>query len=290
MNAVFLSGGGARGAYEVGVLKALLKDGPPVQLLGGASIGAINAVLTATGQLEEVAERWMSASSFRFFPPRVDLWNLHKWPGILDNRNLARRLQTDVRWSRLPHSPIHVFIAATNLTLRSNEVFENSEITYRHVLASAAIPLLFPPVKIGKSWYIDGGFSLLRPLKPLLKAGASRIFTVFLTPRRPRREGAANILEMADRALEVILSSALAADRKQIESTNQEIVRLREKGIDLSEFRLKPYREVSVVPIYPSMELGKLGSYLFSSKQQVNKMMEMGMTDCYRVLKQQNIL
>ncbi len=50
MNAVFLSGGGARGAYEVGVLRALMKDGPPIKLIGGASVGAINAVLAATGQ------------------------------------------------------------------------------------------------------------------------------------------------------------------------------------------------------------------------------------------------
>ncbi|MBW1808300.1 MAG: patatin-like phospholipase family protein [Deltaproteobacteria bacterium] len=290
MNAVFLSGGGARGAYEVGVLRALMKDGPPIKLIGGASVGAINAVLAATGQLDELAEVWQNMSTFKVYRPRLDVWKLRTWTSLFDNRALFKRLRDEVHWARLPHSPLQVVISATNITLRTNEIFTSSDITYRHVLASSAIPILFPPVRIGKHWYIDGAFSLLRPLKPLLNAGADRIFTVFLSPRRPRLRPPSNLFQLADRVLEVILSSSISADRKQIDNTNQEIERLVSLGIDPDTFRHKPYRPVKVIAIYPSRDLGNVGSYLIVSGDKAKELMELGMTDCYRVLKRHNLI
>jgi len=290
MNAVFLSGGGARGAYEVGVLKALLKDGPPIHILGGVSIGAINAVLACTGQLDQLTEVWESMSIFRVYRPRLDVWNVPNWTSLTENRPLLKRLRDGVHWARLPHSPIQVFISATNINLRQNEVFTNSEITYRHVMASAAIPILFPPVRIGKHWYIDGAYSHMRPLKPLLKAGADRIFAVFLSPRRPRLSPPTGLFEMADRVLEVILYSSIAADRAQIENTNLEIDRLTELKVDPATFQHKPYRKVKVMAIHPSRELGKVGSYLMVSGDKAKELMELGMSDCYRVLKRHEFI
>jgi len=290
MNAVFLSGGGARGAYEVGVLRALLKDGPPIHMLGGASIGAINTVVAATGQLEDVVEVWQNTPTLKVYRPRLDVWNFLKWQSLMNNNGLMKRLRDQIHWARLPHSPLQVFISATNITLRTNEVFTNSDITYRHVLASAAIPILFPPVRIGKYWYIDGAFSMLRPLKPLLKAGAEQIFTVFLSPRRPRIQPPTSLTELADRVLEVILSSSIAADRKQIENTNEEIDRLVAAGVDPATFQHKPYRPVKVMAIYPSRDLGKVGSYLYISGDKARELIELGMTDCYRVLKRHKLI
>lgn len=290
MNAVFLSGGGAKGAYEVGVLLTLLRDGPPVHLVGGVSVGAINAVLLATGQLEELAGVWQELSTLKVYRPRLDFWNLKNWTSLLSAGGLEKRLRDQVRWSALAHSDIQVFISATNITLRANEIFSNADITFRHVLASAAIPVLFPPVRIGKYWYIDGAFSLLRPLKPMVQAGAERIFTVFLSPRRPRLEPPAHLLQIADRVLETILSAAMAGDRHQIENVNREIERLRSQGVDPATFQHKPYRPVEVIGIYPSRDLGSLSSYLLVSGERTRELIELGMTDCYRVLERHDLL
>lgn len=290
MNAVFLSGGGARGAYEVGVLRTLLKEGPDIELIGGASIGAINAVLAATGQLDQLAEVWRHMSTLRVYRPRLDVWNFLKWKSLAINRGLFERLRDQVHWAHLPHSRLQVFISATNILLRKNQIFSNDEITYRHVMASAAIPILFPPVRIGKHWYIDGAFSLLRPLKPLVKAGASRIFTVFLSPRRPRLEPPADLFQMADRVLEVILSSAIAADREQIENTNREIERLKAMDIDPATFQHKPYRPVQVIAVHPSRDLGNVGSYIFISGTKARELMDLGTADCYRVLRRHELI
>ncbi len=290
MNGVFLSGGGARGAYEVGVLKTLLADGPPIQVIGGASVGALNAVLAATGQLDELVDVWRQMSTLKIYRPRVDFWNFFKWRSLMENSGLVKRLKKDVHWAKVPHSRLQVFISATNISLKTAEIFTNSDITYRHVLASSAIPILFPPVRIGKYWYVDGAFSLLRPLKPLLAAGAGRIFTVFLSPRRPRLQEVSNVFDLADRVLEVILSSAIAGDREQIENTNKEILRLREQGTDPALLKHKPFRLVEVISIYPSRDLGTIGSYLHFSSSRAGELIELGMTDCHQVLKRKNLI
>lgn len=253
-------------------------------------MGAINAVLLATGQLEELAGVWQELSTLKVYRPRLDFWNLRNWTSLLVTSGLEKRLRDQVRWSGLSQSDIQVFISATNITLRTNEIFTNSDITYKHVLASSAIPVLFPPVRIGKYWYIDGAFSLLRPLKPLVQAGAERIFTVFLSPRRPRLEPPAHLLEIADRVLETILAAAMTGDRHQIENVNREIQRLRAQGVDPAAFQHKPYRPVEVIAIYPSRDLGSLSSYLLLSGERTRELMELGMTDCYRVLERHNLL
>ncbi len=290
MNAVFLSGGGARGAYEVGVLKALLERGPPISIAGGVSVGALNAVLLATGQVEQLAETWQNLSTLQVYRPRLDLWRVTSWNSVMNNRGLVSRLKDEVQWSRLASSRVRVFISATNITLRRNEIFTNSEITFRHVLASAAIPILFSPVRLGQYWYVDGAFSLLRPLKPLVKAGADRIFAVFLAPRRPRLSPPANLFQMADRTLEIIISSSIAEDRHQIENTNREIERLQSMGVDPEVLQHKPYRPVQVIGIYPSRDLGSVGSYLLVSGSRAKELMELGMTDCYRVLERYGLM
>jgi len=290
MNGVFLSGGGARGAYEVGVLRTLLQEGPPIQVIGGASVGALNAVLSATGQLDELVDVWDKVSTLKIWRPRLDVWNLRKWTSLTDNTGLVKRLKTRVHWAKLAHAKMQVFISATNISLKTSETFTNADITYRHVLASSAIPILFPPVRIGKYWYVDGAFSLLRPLKPLLKAGAGRIFTVFVSPRRPRIKELTNVFDLSDRVLEVILSSAIASDREQIENTNAEILRLRSKGIDPGLLQHKPYRQVEVIAIYPSRDLGTVSSYIRFSASRAKELIELGMTDCYQVLKRKNLI
>ena len=290
MNAVFLSGGGARGAYEVGVLSTLLKDGPPIQLIGGASVGALNAVLAATGQIDELIDVWRNMSTLKIYRPRLDVWNLWKWRSLADNSGLVKHLKNKVHWAKLVHSHMQVFISATNISLKTSETFTNTDITYRHVLASSAIPILFPPVRIAKHWYVDGAFSLMRPLKPLLQAGAERIFVVFLSPRRPRLKKLTNVFDLSDRVLEVILSSAIATDRDQIERTNQEIIRLREQNIDPAVLKHKPYRPVEVISLYPSRDLGTVSSYIRFSGTRARELIELGMTDCHQVLKRKGLV
>jgi NTE family protein len=233
--AVVLAGGGARGAYEAGVLSVLLPaleaHGMRPDLFMGTSAGAINAVglasrahLRATASSSAVLDLWreVHASSVFRGPLHGAFGKLfgrghdaRQARALLDTAPLARTLERVVDWDRL-HANVGedgiaaVGVVATSSCARHSTVFlEAAErlprppadaeraIVYvptvleaRHVLASSAIPLLFPPVEIERppeaaGWYFDGGVRLNTPIKPALALGAARVVVVATAPVEP---------------------------------------------------------------------------------------------------------
>lgn len=220
--AVVLSGGGARGAYEVGVLMALLeraRPGVPVaDLVCGTSVGAITGAWLAAGADEpaeivrQLAALWDSLALedvLAFGPgqiaslPRL-LWGGGKAAGLFDARKLFSALERQVRWDRISERIAQGRLAALTITathvatgrptvfmqrrtplershhLGRQVVVRDTAITAEHVLASAAIPILFPPVAIGGEIYCDGGLRLNTPMGPAIRLGADRVLVTGL--------------------------------------------------------------------------------------------------------------
>src|SRR5690554_2076496 len=196
--ALVLSGGGAKGAYQAGVIKGLLKMSLKFQLIIGSSIGAFNGALLAefinsgysnreTGaRLERV---WNELEDFLCFNWSGFLSNILKpvkIPSIFSNRELKRLLNTyfpeERSFSDFKHCQLS--ITGTNLNRRKLTIFDyNSSVPVnRAVLASMAFPVAFPAVKIEGDNYIDGGILSNAPLKEAILWGARNIYVVFLTP------------------------------------------------------------------------------------------------------------
>jgi len=233
--AVVLSGGGARGAYEAGVLSVLVprlvEEGHQPQLLLGSSVGALNAVgfaaLWQHGPQQAVARGlaiWRSVDKSQVIKPiltwQVPLTALRyaggilslpkvRVPSLLDPQPLRENLRRWIDWAAL-HRNLRrgllegVGVVATSAktgrpvvftecrqplslqlpSLRSHAVsYVPCRLTAEHVRASAAIPILFPPVHVhtpraAAGWYIDGGTRLNTPLKPALDLGAQRLVIV----------------------------------------------------------------------------------------------------------------
>jgi len=228
--AVVLGGGGARGAYQVGVLRYVGRRFPDlrISILTGVSVGSINTVYLANhpGNLGEqtagLAELWAKLSVDRVF--RVDarsllghgarfLGQLALWGGVrgappfrglVDSQPLAETLRRELcsRDGSLPgiaanleRGPLravaltatHYATGATITWCQGRGIREwdrpqrrsvTSQIRVEHVMASAAIPLFFPAIRIGESWYGDGGVRLHAPLSPASHLGASKILAV----------------------------------------------------------------------------------------------------------------
>lgn len=234
-----LSGGGARGAYEAGVLRYILDDlpretgvRPRFDIVCGTSVGAIHAAFIAAtadetegrGQrLVEIWEHLQVDEVFRF--SAGDLLGIPR--KLLGVRNVARKLREGQRPDRLfglldtgpleelvlrsiPWSKIgqnvqrglveSVCIAATQLATGRAVVFcqqrsralppwashthirmQPIRLSPVHALASAAIPLLFPAVRVGARYYADGGLRLNTPLAPAVRLGANRVLVVGLS-------------------------------------------------------------------------------------------------------------
>jgi NTE family protein len=196
-----LQGGGSFGAFTWGVLDRLLEpDGPEIDMISGASAGAVNAVLLADGMAaggreaarERLARFWdrvggssigsrgtitaMAVQWARFASP------LHLNP--LGLNPLRDPLAESVDFDRLRReSPVRLLIAATRVRDGHPRLFREHEITLDAVLASACLPFLQPAVEIDGEAYWDGGYSANPPLRQLVvDTKAHDILLVRLVP------------------------------------------------------------------------------------------------------------
>jgi NTE family protein len=229
--AIVLSGGGARGAYEVGVLRYLYGEfarrygrAPHFDFYSGTSVGAVNSTaLAATINdpgpgMNLLADVWLNQDlgdvlAFNF----VQATRLYRvWlgggvaAGIFDSRPLARMISHKIPWRQLVRnlkaSRLKALtVSATNVRTGRSTVYidrargiplpksgprvviQPSHILPQHVLASAAMPLVFPPVRIGNDYFCDGGIRLNTPTSPAIHLGADRLFVIGVTT--PGRQG-----------------------------------------------------------------------------------------------------
>ncbi|MFI9023921.1 patatin-like phospholipase family protein [Streptomyces sp. NPDC053560] len=269
-----LAGGGARGAYEAGMLATLLptlaefRQRPDVFV--GTSAGALNAVLFASlahlpaqQAADEALRAWRGLTKdqvFAAFLPAVPalLWqylttlfdpSAPPVSGLLDTRPLRETLRAKPDWHRL-HANMRsgavqaVAVATTDCRSGRTEIFvegpraatlpesdadravdyTRTVLTEEHVLASAAIPVAFPPVYIAEAdgWYMDGGVRLNAPIKPAISLGVRRVVIVATTPLRhlPRTHGrsapAPAVADVVAQVLNGVLSDRMIEDTRTL--------------------------------------------------------------------------
>lgn len=183
--AFVLSGGGSLGAVQVGMLEALAHHGIRPDMLIGASAGALNAAYVAghgftTETLDRLAGIWRSLRRQDVFPfaPHHQLLALAgARPSLCSPDGLRRLVERHVGYDRLEDSAIPVHVVATDV-LSGNEVVLSKGDPRRAVLASAAIPGVFPWVDVGGQALFDGGVADNTPISQAVALGADRIVVV----------------------------------------------------------------------------------------------------------------
>lgn len=196
--AFVLSGGGAKGAYQVGVINKLLSYGVFPDLVTGSSIGAFNGAFIAEFinrgmDVEEVTKKlevvWAETSDLLFFNWTGLIENILtplNIPSVFSNRNIAKIIDKYIQTDRnfCDYKKCQLSITGTNLDQRKSEIFDfNAKIPVKKaVLASMAYPVGLPAVEIEGNNYIDGGVLDNTPLKEAILWGAEKIFVIFLTP------------------------------------------------------------------------------------------------------------
>ena len=196
--AFVFAGGGARGAAQVGMLQALLARGVTADDIYGASVGAINAAGyagTPTAQgVERMATLWAKVTRDDVFPSgRIPgPWRfLQQREAVHSNHGVLRIIDEGLTFARLEDSPIHLEVVATSLTDGRTQWFARGPAAPA-ILASTALPALFPPVAIDGESFIDGGVVDNVPIGRAIALGAQRIFVLLCgplhyTPHRYRR-------------------------------------------------------------------------------------------------------
>ncbi|WP_444930575.1 patatin-like phospholipase family protein [Microbulbifer sp. SSSA002] len=312
-NALVLSGGGARAAYQAGVLKALAElvpeDNPrPFQVICGTSAGAMNAMLLAshTGTFKEAVDRmcsvWMQLSveqvyltSWRsllgnLFSISRSLFNRgvgrQKPLALLDNSPLRSLVEREINFENIQKNILNGHLRATSVNAlsysegQSVSFFQGAEdvkgwqrfrrfgvptqLTSDHLLASAAIPAIFPAVQLNGAYFCDGAIRLMAPISPALHLGAKRVFVVGVSDNRsPAHWGSRNshtqvsspsMAQIAGQLFNAAFIDSLEADLEHLDRVNMLL-----DYIDPSDHAdLKLLRSVESVVIEPSQSLGRL--------------------------------
>ena len=313
--ALVMSGGGARAAYQAGVLKYISDafESCNFSIMKGVSAGAINTGYLAnhTGSLREAAnamvDSWQSLtmdqvltseSTFNFFrrlmmgndgdsqEERITSSMAHQ-KGLVDPSPLRKflmdklQLGEDGRFTgvseNIASGRISAFaVTATNYMtgqsttfveggdierwVRPNRVGITTGMTIDHILASAALPLIFPAVLIDGAWYGDGGVRLTMPLSPAITMGADRILVISTRYARSRAEAdqpsvigyppAAQIIGILMNAIFLDVLDQDAQTLQRINDLIQHIPKRNRNGL----------RPIRLLMLRPSVDIGKLAA------------------------------
>ena len=324
--ALVLSGGGARGAYEAGVLRYALgklapRRGPSAipQIFCGTSVGAINAcALAARAELPDLgvrllADRWESLRLEDVFKLGWgDLTAIARWlvgkpvvdgvTSLLDARPLAVLVREFVPWRALHQNVAdcrvravtlsatdvetgHTIIfveSATDHALYSTDAsveYVSTRLKPQHALASAAIPIIFPTVRVGGRLFVDGSVRQNTPISPAIRMGCERVLVIGLRadPRtllaRASRRQAASEQESLSAPLYLFgkLLDALLLDRVENDLANLRRVNAALRALSPGILEEQPValalvaaggslRPVSDLFIRPSQDLGKVAA------------------------------
>ena len=196
MLAFVLGGGGTKGAAQAGAIRALLERGIVPDMLVGTSAGAINAAHIAARPTLEGAERleaaWHALSSEVIFGSgkRSAAWRTVRGRASLYSSD-------NLRGFLIEHAPDmstfasldkELYIVASRLRTGRTYVFGDNpnDSVLDAVMASTAIPPMFPPVQHNGVWLVDGGVSATLPLRVAIRRGATEIYAIDISSRPPR--------------------------------------------------------------------------------------------------------
>lgn len=182
---VIFNGGGFLGAFSVGYIKALWEGGIRPVHIQGTSVGAFNATaIIETESPEELEKLWLNIERGRAY--KIFDWKdipgniVRKSSSLYGNKGLLDIVQK-INFNKIINSPIELQVVVCNESKGEREVFsshdqrfkKNPDLLKEIVLASASIPGILPPIKIGEQQYSDG---IYFSLEPMIETGCDTIF------------------------------------------------------------------------------------------------------------------
>lgn len=223
MNTLVLSGGGARGAYQIGVYEALHEAGFVPDLVTGTSVGGILATLVASGASpDEMKAIWRKACRPDFIPFRKDIYRLHRWDHVRRNDRLRALVEEEIDWGAVADASIELRFTAVDVCHGERVLFDNATAGPDALLASTAIPLVFPTEQVGEHHLWDGGLLTSTPLQPAIEAGAREIYAILNDPvGRTAHHPPGNLQEALDRVIDIVNERALRRDLRRAEEINE---------------------------------------------------------------------
>ncbi len=306
--ALVLGGGGARAAYQVGVLRAIVQGYPrnhgiPFDILCGTSAGAVNATSLATHAgcfhlaVKKLNYIWGNFKTEQVYKSSISgvLKHLAKMAlkglqantinpdsgCLLDNEPLKNLLNNVMDFKRIDNNISHGKLTALSIDAscyddsKSMTFFQakqninnwsrarrrgvRSQLYTSHLLASSAIPLVFPSVKLNRQYFGDGSVHQLAPLSSPIHLGADKIMVINLDstnkPTNNKSQHHPSAASIAGHLLDTIFSDTLNSDLERLQRVNNTISLVPEDH--RKEYALRP---IETLVIRPSQDLGEIAA------------------------------
>ena len=306
-----LPGGGARNAYQAGVLKAIAEMlpedcGNPFPVICGSSSGAVNGSVLACHAnrfhkgVKNLNSLWENIHVEMVF--KTDTWTalqsglrwamafatgqLHKGKprSVLDNSPLRTRLKAHVRLGRIQRMIDSGDLRALSITacgytsgsshiyyqgvkdlkpwIRTRRQGYPTQLTLDHLMASVAIPVLFPAMKLRNEYFGDGSMRESAPLSPALHLGANRLLVIGVRNQKldivPEQNPAVpypSFAQIAGYIFDTLFMDTLDADIERLSRINHTINHTRDKRVELKDTTLRP---IEFLMISPSRDIREL--------------------------------
>jgi NTE family protein len=298
-----LTGGGARAAYQVGVVKAVrdILGNPeknPFPILCGTSAGAINATTLAVfadnfsravGNLLEVWENMRCHHVYRTDVSSITRRGL-RWLGalswlsrqnpisLLDNAPLRDMLERTLPFERIQDNIDSGALYAVSVTAsgytsgqsvsffqggsglegweRNQRIGAAVSLKLEYLLASSALPFIFPAVKVHREYFGDGSVRQIAPISPALHLGADRVLVVGTGRQtadmaRARSNVYPSLAQVAGHALNSIFLDGLSVDLERLERINRTVRLIPAEALEQARLPLRPVKVLFISPSQP---------------------------------------
>lgn len=286
MRALVLSGGAAKGAYQVGVMKHLLGNLQiKYDLVCGISVGAINAAYLGMfphGQEKECIDGlhklWLGLSTKDIYVSWVNLPKPFYYLGYIvalfksslyNSSPLEELVRSHYSSDKIAHSGKKIRVGAVSLNTGEYKMFTESYPDMpAAILASSSFPMAFKPIKIDGEFWSDGGIREITPLKAAITEGATEIDVIMTSPEGEmvqEYEQAPHLLKLGPRILDIMSEEILDNDLNRA----IEINKLIEDGASIPNKKHIPIR------IYRP-EAGLTPNSLLFEQEYIRPMIETG--------------
>jgi NTE family protein len=258
MKALVLSGGGRKGAYQVGALEFLLGvQEQKYDYIFGVSVGALNGALLSMYKLGEEKE---ASQALRKLWDGIDNSSVHKrwfpfgklhglWkPSFLNSSPLKELVWDTFDPEKVKESERKLGVGAVSVKTGEYRIFtEKDPEIVQGILASSAFPAMLTPATIDNQIWVDGGVRNVTPLMSAITLGASEIDVIATMPEipKPLADDSPNAIQIALRSFEIVMNEIANEDLRRCQNINH---RVRSGG-------MKGKREIELRVLRPAEEL-----------------------------------
>jgi len=263
--ALVLSGGGAKGAFQVGAEKYLREEkGYEWDIIAGVSVGALNGAMLAMEKYRRLEAIWKTLCHNKVFSGKLNLWTalrlLMGAKSIYGNDPLAEIVEREVDPEKIVKD---LRIGTVSLRTGRYTIYRQDDPNIKKaVLASTVVPILWPPQWVSQECQlmVDGSLRRFSPIGDVLDSDPEIVVVINCWPKHPSpvTEPMENILDIGLRSLDISSSGIIYSDIHEFTHINNNVKEAGDQGVTLHNAKGKPYKYYENIIIEPEEHLGSL--------------------------------